>query len=416
MLGQGKVVGGLALAVGVARDLEIHVGEVLQDLEGSVENRKRSGQDFRRGGLEVDAFDDPGELLDLRRDLVGATLLVLVVVEGLGLVGALVDLVGDAVSVVVGIGATVLILEAIEVLGLVGTLVELVRDAVSVVVGVGAAVFVLEAVLVLGLVGALVERIGDAVAVVVEIGAAVVVLEAVLVLGLVGALVDVVGDARAVVVEIGAAVVVLEAVLVLGFVGTLVHVVGDAVAVLVGPDLGSPLADSLAVVDVDPLDFADVQVHAAEDLEVRAGVADAIAMGDNGQRGPRHGNAPVEADAHHGRKADLEANAGVHERLGASASLGRVADERRQPTISSEQEGLEPVVVVQIQNETAPVGEDVHLRAEIAEVRLVVAGSGRYDGELSLEADPAVEVQAEFPAEHARARGRPGRRISHGPP
>src|ERR1017187_8245018 len=326
MLGQGKVVGGLALAVGVARDLEIHVGEVLQDLEGSVENRKRSGQDFRRGGLEVDALDDPGELLDLRRDLVGATILVLVVVEGLGLVGALVDLVGDAVSVVVGIGATVLILEAIEVLGLVGTLVELVRDAVSVVVGVGAAVFVLEAVLVLGLVGALVERIGDAVAVVVEIGAA---------------------------------VVVLEAVLVLGFVGTLVHVVGDAVAVLVGPDLGSPLDDSLVVVDVDPLDFAEVQVHAAEDLEVRAGVADAIAMGDNGQRGPRHGNAPVEADAHHGRKADLEANAGVHERLGASASLGRVADERRQPTISSEQEGLEPVVVVQIQNETAPVGEDV---------------------------------------------------------
>src|ERR1017187_4691013 len=225
MLGQGKVVGGLALAVGVARDLEIHVGEVLQDLEGSVENRKRSGQDFRRGGLEVDALDDPGELLDLRRDLVGATILVLVVVEGLGLVGALVDLVGDAVSVVVGVGATVLILEAIEVLGLVGTLVELVRDAVSVVVGVGAAVFV------------------------------------------------------------------LEAVLVLGFVGTLVHVVGDAVAVLVGPDLGSPLDDSLVVVDVDPLDFAEVQVHAAEDLEVRAGVADAIAMGDNGQRGPRHGNA-----------------------------------------------------------------------------------------------------------------------------
>src|ERR1017187_5235487 len=184
---------------------------------------------------------------------------------------------------------------------------------------------------------------------------------------------------------------------------------------LSGRTLG-PLSDSLVVVDVDPLDFAEVQVHAAEDLEVRAGVADAIAMGDNGQRGPRHGNAPVEADAHHGRKADLEANAGVHERLGASASLGRVADERRQPTISSEQEGLEPVVVVQIQNETAPVGEDVHLRAEIAEVRLVVAGSGRYDGELSLEADPAVEVQAEFPAEHARARGRPGRRISHGPP
>ena len=73
-------------------------------------------------------------------------------------------------------------------------------------------------------------------------------------------------------------------------------------------------------------------------------------------------------------------------------------------------------MVVQIQNEAASVGEDEQLRAEVAEVWLVVAGSGRDDGELALEANPAVEVQAEFPAEHACAGGRQGRRITHGPP
>jgi len=65
------------------------------------------------------------------------TRFVLIVVEGLGFVGALVERVGDAITVVVGIGTAVLILEAIEVLGLVGALVERVGDAIVVVIGSG---------------------------------------------------------------------------------------------------------------------------------------------------------------------------------------------------------------------------------------------------------------------------------------
>ena len=202
----------------MARDLQIHVRVVLQDLEGAVENGYEPGRISAEPVLKLMPSITPVNFLTSGRNLVRAAVLVLVAVEGLGLVRALVVRVGDAVAVVVGIGA---------------------------------AVVVLEAVLVLGLVGALVERVGDAVLVVVEIGAAVVVLEAVLVLGLVGALVERVGDAVAVVVGIGAAVVVLEAVLVLGLVGALVDVVGDAVAVLVGPGLG-PRSMTLSFrVDVD---------------------------------------------------------------------------------------------------------------------------------------------------------------------
>src|SRR5262249_30143624 len=81
----------------------------------------------------------------------------------LGLVGALVDGVGDAVAIVIGIGAAVLVLEAVLVLGLVRALVGGVGDAVAIVVGVGAAVLGLEAVLVLGLVRAFVGGADDAV-------------------------------------------------------------------------------------------------------------------------------------------------------------------------------------------------------------------------------------------------------------
>src|SRR5262249_15382465 len=101
----------------------------------------------------------------------------------------------------VGIGTAVGVLEAVEVLGIVGALVDVVGDAVTVavvLVALGTSVFVLDAVLVLGNVGALVVDVGDAVAIVVGIGASVFVLEAVEVIGLVGALVDVVFDAVAV--------------------------------------------------------------------------------------------------------------------------------------------------------------------------------------------------------------------------
>src|SRR4029079_9749012 len=71
-----------------------------------------------------------------------------------------------AVAVVVGaLGAAVLILDAVLVLGDVGALVELVGDAVAIVVGIGAAILVLEAVEVLRVVGALVDVVLDAIAV-----------------------------------------------------------------------------------------------------------------------------------------------------------------------------------------------------------------------------------------------------------
>ena len=68
-----------------------------------------------------------------------------------------------------GSGQPSCVLEAVLVLGIVRALVALVGDAVLVVVRVGAAVLVLEAVAVLGLVGALVVRVEDAVAVAIAV-------------------------------------------------------------------------------------------------------------------------------------------------------------------------------------------------------------------------------------------------------
>src|SRR6185369_9076693 len=82
----------------------------------------------------IEQLDAIGGQQDHRVALVGAAVLVLVAVDRLGLVGALVFLVGDAVVVVVRIGATVEVLEAVLVLGLVGALVLVVGDAVAVVV------------------------------------------------------------------------------------------------------------------------------------------------------------------------------------------------------------------------------------------------------------------------------------------
>src|SRR6185436_8115667 len=80
-----------------------------------------------------------------RRHLVGAAVLVLIAVLGLGLVRALVLLVDDAVLVVIGIGAAVLVLELVLVLGLVGALVLAIDDPVAVPVLVRAAVVLLRA-------------------------------------------------------------------------------------------------------------------------------------------------------------------------------------------------------------------------------------------------------------------------------
>ena len=149
----------------------------LEDLRVPLHHQRDVVHHLRGGVAQRDlaAVADEAELLvDLNLPLaeadpfgagIGAAVVVLDAVEGLGLHRALVDGVGDAVLVVVGIGAAVLVLEPVGVLGRVRAVVEVVGDAVAVVVGIGAAVGVLEAVLVLGLVGALVDAVGDAVAV-----------------------------------------------------------------------------------------------------------------------------------------------------------------------------------------------------------------------------------------------------------
>src|SRR6185312_2461069 len=129
------------------------VGERLRDLV------ERGGRARERVavGLEVDR-DRADHAGHRGGELVGAAVVILEAVLRLGLVGALVGRVGDAVVVVVGIGAAVVVLEVVLVLGLVRALVGRVGDAVAGVVGIGAAVVILEAVLVLGLLGALVLR------------------------------------------------------------------------------------------------------------------------------------------------------------------------------------------------------------------------------------------------------------------
>ena len=130
----------LALVGRVAGDLDPQRRVLLEHLDRLLQQRERRRLDVGRVAPEVDALHDARELLDRRRDLVGAAVLVLVAVLGLGLVRALVRLVGDAVLVVVRIRAAVLVLELVLVLGLVGALVLLVDDAVVVLVLLGAAV------------------------------------------------------------------------------------------------------------------------------------------------------------------------------------------------------------------------------------------------------------------------------------
>src|SRR5262249_8335656 len=104
--------------------------------------------------------------------------------------------VGDPILVVVELGATVAVLEAVLVLGLGGALVVEIRDAVA--VGVGAARKARQA----RDVDAAVVDVQHTVLVVVGLGAAVAVLEAGLALGLVGAAIRGVEDAVAIAIEL----------------------------------------------------------------------------------------------------------------------------------------------------------------------------------------------------------------------
>jgi hypothetical protein len=143
---------------------------------------------------------------------------------GTGVVG-----IGKAVAVVVGIRTAIAILEAVLVLGLVGALVQLVDDAVPVAIRTTARLRIRAASA--GLVGAGVRFVRDAVVVVVVVGTAVVVLEAVQVFLLGRAFVLSVRNAVVVVVPVGAPVAVLEAVSVFSELRALVQLVHDSVVV-----------------------------------------------------------------------------------------------------------------------------------------------------------------------------------------
>src|SRR5690606_36601097 len=126
-----------------------------------------------------------------------ASVLVFEVVLVFGIRRAFVDRIRDAVSVPVQIGASFL---AGGALGVVGAAVLQVGNAVFVIVGNGASLGDLESILVLRLNGTFVIGVGDPLLVIVGLGASVGVLEPVLVLGLVGAFVVLVLDRVSVVI------------------------------------------------------------------------------------------------------------------------------------------------------------------------------------------------------------------------
>jgi hypothetical protein len=133
---------------------------LLKHADGLVEHGDRGALDGGLAGVEGDALDVAVEARDGVGEGVGAAVGVLEAVDGLGLVDARVDVVEDAVAVLVADRAAVG-----RDAGLLGARVLIVEEAVAVAVELGAAVLVLVAVDGLGLVGAGVLIVEEAVAV-----------------------------------------------------------------------------------------------------------------------------------------------------------------------------------------------------------------------------------------------------------
>jgi 3-hydroxyacyl-CoA dehydrogenase/enoyl-CoA hydratase/3-hydroxybutyryl-CoA epimerase len=355
-LGERLVGVGTADVISVARDLDEEdalvggedAGDLVEDGEALV------ADDLVAVGGELDLIEDldavVGHLDEGAGSLVGASVLVLEAVVGLGLILALVLGVGDAIAVGVGVGAAAHLAGA----GDIDALVLGVDDAVAVVIGVGAPVLVLEAVGIFRLVLALVLGVGDAVlvrvgapvefalgaddvgaaivgtlvvgiwdAVLVRVGdlvgAAIVVVDAVHRLGLVGAFVGDILDAVAVVVVIGAAVAVLVAVLVLGFEGAPVVRVTEAIAVAVADladvhDAGEGAEDG----DADALEHAGAAAEGEVEARVEGADLDAAVdlKGAGAGLGAELGGAKAFRDqAEH--LADAEAGGDAVAELGA---------------------------------------------------------------------------------------------------
>ena len=150
------------------------------------------------------------------------------------------------------------------------------------------------------------------------------------------------------------------------------------------------------------LDFTEVDEERAQDLKIRPAVVDAIAFGDDRcQRGPRGHDPPIDAQPGPRGEPDLEPEPGVHESPGGTRrdillndQRGvAVVDQRGQPAVASQNEGLELIAIGEVQDQAAAIPEDPHRS-------VVVTRMGGRGVDLRFQPEPAVEVQAQPTAEH----------------
>jgi hypothetical protein len=113
----------------------VELGVVFHDPGQFIEEGVVAGEDLDVLTLEGDVLNDADVLLVKENaGLVGAAVVILEAVVGLGEVGAAVAAVDEAVAVVVGVRAAVVVLEAVLVFRGVGAAVAVVGDAVAVAV------------------------------------------------------------------------------------------------------------------------------------------------------------------------------------------------------------------------------------------------------------------------------------------
>ncbi len=122
---------------------------------------------------------------------------------------------------------------------------------------------------------------------------------------------------------------------------------------------------------------------------------------DRRQRGPRGHDPPIDAQPGPRGEPDLEPESRVHESPGGTRrdillndERGvAVVDQRGQPAVASQNEGLEHIAVGEVQDQAAAISEDPHRR-------IVIARMGGRGVDLRFQPKPAVEVQAQPTAEH----------------
>ena len=134
----------------------------------------------------VEDFNLPSYQVELYERGIGTAVIVLILVNGFGIVRTLVAGIGHTIAIIVWFRATVVVFESIEVFRLVRTLIVGIRNVVRVVVF-WTTVVVFKLIHVLGLVRTTIVRIGQPVFVVVAIGTAIFVGKAITILRFIGA-------------------------------------------------------------------------------------------------------------------------------------------------------------------------------------------------------------------------------------